>query len=80
MVVAPVVTVVVAMVIVPIVAMIVAAIVVTVVVPIVAMVVAAMLIAIAVAIVGLRRGDDAAQERDRNSRSSEQTFHVDLPD
>jgi len=37
------------------------------------------LVAIAVAIVGLRRRDDAADERERKSRSSEQTFHFDLP-
>src|SRR5688572_17796921 len=34
---------------------------------------------VAVAIVGLRGGDGAAEERERQSRSSEQTFHFDLP-
>jgi uncharacterized membrane protein len=64
---------------VPIVVPIVMTVVVTVVVPIVAMVIVT-LVAVAVAIVSLRRGDGAAEQRERKSRSSEQTFHFDLPD
>jgi hypothetical protein len=54
-------------------------IVVTVVVPIAAVVIVT-LVVVAAAILSLRRGDGAADERERNSRSSEQTFHFDLPD
>jgi hypothetical protein len=39
----------------------------------------AMLVTVAVAMVSLRGGDDAADEREREGRSSEQTFHFDLP-
>jgi hypothetical protein len=59
----------------PIVTMVVA----TVVVTLTAMVVRT-LVVVAVAIVSLRRGHGAADERERKSRSSQQTFHFDLPD
>ena len=62
----------------PVVAIPVATVVATIVIAVIVTIVA-MLVTIAVAMIGLRRGDDAAEEREREGRNSEQTFHFDLP-